>query len=442
MHQKSTSSESGQVLVILVLAIVGLLAFAALAIDGGLIYADRRGAQNAADASVLAGGYRVANTLDDFNMGFSINYFNWNCTNIQPIITDFAEPEAVSQAAKNNYPIEGDSSITFFCETGEDFGSYKDKFVETRTEIFSDVTTAFLHFAFDGATRNTVDAISRVRPRMPLAFGYAVYAHRKSCPNNATGGIQVEGSPTAVISGGGMISGACVSFIGSSNTTVTGGHPINYITTKSGTASVSPTPTPQTNTLPEWALLFPTVDCSNLPNASSNGDGTISPGVYASGIQITGNEQLLMNPGLYCFDNDFNINGNNSSFVKINGSGGVTIYMRQGNFTSNGNATVQLQAPNYVVTANDGLKGVLIYMGPSNTGEVSLLGNSDSWYNGTIYGEHEDSTIKIGGTAGATSIFNTQLIAGTVRIHGNAALNINFDSGLVYLLPSRLTLEK
>jgi hypothetical protein len=150
----------------------------------------------------------------------------------------------------------------------------------------------------------------------------------------------------------------------------------------------------------------------------------------------------LMNPGLYCFDDNFTINGNPSSFVKVNGSGGVTIYMRQGNFSSNGNATVQLKAPNYVVTANDGLKGVLIYLGPNNTGEVSLLGNSDSWYNGTIYGEHENSKIEIGGTAGATSIFNTQLIAGTVRIHGNATVNINFDTGLVYLLPSRLTLEK
>ena len=131
MNQKSTSTESGQVLVILVLAIVGLLAFAALAIDGGLIYADRRGAQNAADASVLAGGYRVANTLEDYTLQFSIDYSNWNCAEVQAVL-DIAEPEAVQQALKNNYAIEGDSSVNMTCHPGEDFGSYIDKYVETR----------------------------------------------------------------------------------------------------------------------------------------------------------------------------------------------------------------------------------------------------------------------------------------------------------------------
>ncbi len=52
--KKSKSSESGQAIVILVLSIVGLLAFAALAIDGGIIYVERRRVQNAADNSALA----------------------------------------------------------------------------------------------------------------------------------------------------------------------------------------------------------------------------------------------------------------------------------------------------------------------------------------------------------------------------------------------------
>lgn len=50
-----TSKERGQSIVILALMMVALLAILALSIDGGLTYAQRRRAQNAADAGALAG---------------------------------------------------------------------------------------------------------------------------------------------------------------------------------------------------------------------------------------------------------------------------------------------------------------------------------------------------------------------------------------------------
>ncbi|MCI0553607.1 MAG: pilus assembly protein TadG-related protein, partial [Anaerolineae bacterium] len=48
------NSEKGQALVLIALAAVGLFAFAALAIDGGRVFSDRRHAQNAADTAALA----------------------------------------------------------------------------------------------------------------------------------------------------------------------------------------------------------------------------------------------------------------------------------------------------------------------------------------------------------------------------------------------------
>ena len=450
MKEKQSSSENGQVLVILVLVIVGLLAFAALAIDGGLLLADRRGAQNAGDTAVLAGGYRMANTLEDYAKGYSITYLNWSCSSVNEIATLYAKPEAESQAGTNGYPITTNDHITstldMDCNPGEDMGSYVDKYLDTTAQITSRVDTAFAHFAFAGPLQNSIIAISRVRPRMPLAFGYAVYAHRDSCPNSSTGGVQVEGNPNAVVSGGGIMSDGCLNLSGSSSTTVTGGFPINYDEDDgyTGGGAVSPTPTGQTNELPEWALLFPEPDCSDLPSASSSGDGTISPGIY-SGINVTGGEQLTMNPGLYCFDGNFTINGNNTSFVE---GESVTIYMRSGNFTTNGNAAVRLSAPSFVAEDNDGVTGMLIYLGPDNDGEVSLLGNTESYYSGTIYAEHEDSTIEVGGTGDLTSCYNdlpcfgTQLIAGTVRLHGDAVLNVTFNKDAVYYLPARLTLER
>src|SRR5262245_18973932 len=52
MSQKK--SEEGQALVFIALAAVGLFAFTALSIDGGMVFSDRRHAQNAADTAALA----------------------------------------------------------------------------------------------------------------------------------------------------------------------------------------------------------------------------------------------------------------------------------------------------------------------------------------------------------------------------------------------------
>jgi len=46
--------ERGQIVILLAVVLIILLGFTALAIDGSMIYSDRRYAQNAADAAALA----------------------------------------------------------------------------------------------------------------------------------------------------------------------------------------------------------------------------------------------------------------------------------------------------------------------------------------------------------------------------------------------------
>ena len=71
MRHKPHQSESGQVLVILVLAMIVLLAAVALAIDGGRLYALRREAQSAADAAVLAAALAKCNGGDPITAGLA-----------------------------------------------------------------------------------------------------------------------------------------------------------------------------------------------------------------------------------------------------------------------------------------------------------------------------------------------------------------------------------
>src|SRR5688500_20216667 len=47
-------AKRGQALIIIALALVGIVGMVALVIDGGNVFLDRRGAQNAADSAALA----------------------------------------------------------------------------------------------------------------------------------------------------------------------------------------------------------------------------------------------------------------------------------------------------------------------------------------------------------------------------------------------------
>lgn len=53
------NNERGQAIVLLVLAMVGLMGAAALAVDGGRAYFGQRTAQNAADNAALSGAYAL-----------------------------------------------------------------------------------------------------------------------------------------------------------------------------------------------------------------------------------------------------------------------------------------------------------------------------------------------------------------------------------------------
>ncbi len=57
---KIRSNEKGQIIVILALGMVAILAITALAVDGSLLYNQRRNDQNTADSAALAGAGKAA----------------------------------------------------------------------------------------------------------------------------------------------------------------------------------------------------------------------------------------------------------------------------------------------------------------------------------------------------------------------------------------------
>ena len=153
-------------------------------------------------------------------------------------------------------------------------------------------------------------------------------------------------------------------------------------------------------------------------------NSTIDPGVYCNGISINAGATLTLNPGIYYIDRgNLTINGGGA----LVGSGVTLIFTSStgANYATaniNGNATVDLTAPNSGSTA-----GIVIMMdrnAPTGTA-VSLGGGSSQTFGGAIYAPTGAVTYSGGAS---TSSSCTQIIGDTVTFTGNSSVAINCSS--------------
>jgi len=96
---KKKSNEKGQSLVIIAFAFFGLVAIAALAIDGGILYLNRRNAQTAADAAAMAGAHELC-----------VN--NGNTSDIENVVNNYAITENGATAVDDINIDEVNHSVT------------------------------------------------------------------------------------------------------------------------------------------------------------------------------------------------------------------------------------------------------------------------------------------------------------------------------------------
>jgi Flp pilus assembly protein TadG len=159
-------------------------------------------------------------------------------------------------------------------------------------------------------------------------------------------------------------------------------------------------------------------------NLKVKNDTTINPGVYCNGITINAGATLTLNPGVYYIDRGtLSINGGGS----IAGVGVTLVFTSStgANWATaniNGNATVNLTAPNSGATA-----GIVIMVdrnAPVGT-SVSLEGGSNQSLGGAVYAP--TGAISYSGNA-STSASCTQIIGDTVKFTGNSGVAINCSS--------------
>jgi hypothetical protein len=432
-------SQRGQVLIIFVFAVIGLVAMTGLAIDGGNIYSDRRHAQNAADTASLAAAVVKINQEKDGALG---------CTDLTTPTTCGAlvQNAALNMARTNGYnsDIVHDTVEVHIPPTDGPYSNCADSTFNcqdyVQVIISTNVDTWFAKVLGVRQLHNRVEAVALAR----YAASFTPYEGmslvelgrgRGACPSD----FNVGGSGTVTLNGGGIYvnssNPACaykqtscktsLVLTGGASIQVFGGYDLN------GCASPTILKAPSQMPWPPNPLIDGEPDeCKTTGTFSSvGGVTTYQPGNYYSYNSFpVNNETSVLTPGVYCINRTLQ---NNRDLT----GDGVFIYIRPAANTSVNisGGTVVLKAP-----TSGKYAGFLIYqdwvVGTSTTQSCGIQGNSGSQYTGLIFVPYCQMTIS--GTSDPTG-FSAQVIAFQLSLTGTNTLNFTYDANLLPLIPEQ-----
>jgi hypothetical protein len=331
--------------------------------------------------------------------------------------------EAGQRATANGFPI--DDNISDHNGVNTSCKSVPDNYLDVTVEMSATTPSNFLQLIFPDALHNEVEAVTRIDPGGPVAFGNAIVSlDGDICSDPGSQGIIFGGSSTIAVNGGDIFSNGCLRQNGNKMTVVITdgvamGHQLFNI---DPTSWDSPAPTETGDTVENSDYAIDPPDCSTAPAGQNNVPWTAVP--------------QPMGDGLWCITGNVSIN----NIADIDGDG-VTIYMMNGKLIINGSADIHLYAPGngHDDTTGTAIPGVLIYMARTNTNVVTLNGSSTSVISGMIYAPKNYVTLN--GTGGNT--YNpSQVIAWDVELTGNTELYLFYDSCSGYLRPPKIELYR
>ncbi len=199
--------ENGQILVILAVALVAIFAVTALAVDGSMIYAERREDQAISDSAALASA-KEAQTYS-------------TCATARVAAINKAVAYA---AAQEGLILANDSTSPNRVEAVCSADNTK---LDIKIVVTSVADTTFAQMVARDQLTTTVETTARV------TFGNAVYASGNglwatgtTC--DANGGIWLSGTSKIFITGGGVYSGSCIVEYAAPGGIFTDGGPIVY----------------------------------------------------------------------------------------------------------------------------------------------------------------------------------------------------------------------
>jgi hypothetical protein len=360
---------------IAVVAIIGLIVIAVLAVNGGMVILQRQIAQNAVDAASLAAALALT-------QGYS---------------SDQIEYVALERAGDHGFNADDPDTSVKLSWMSEIVGAGASYSNFLRVSITTSYRSIFSSIFNSKQDFITVDAISHARMDEDLAPGYAVVA----------------------LNGEGCKEGSGAECWG-------------------GTAGVSAFSIPVTGGTQAALSEIPLPDCSSLPDYGDVvvGDSAIlQPGRYAS-ITVGVSASVNMNPGLYCIYGS-GFDGNSflmDDYTWVSGED-IMVYMMEGagDFQTSPTSASYLYAPEDLIDqSGHQWGGMLVYAHPDNDSNFIFTGTSKTTFRGTIYAPGAQCEAK--GTAGFVTL-KSQMVCDTVRFFDVNGLYVSYDMSTNYHMP-------
>jgi hypothetical protein len=284
--RKSRQARRGTVAALTALCLVGMMGFAALALDAALLHNDRRAAQSAADAAA---------------MGAASSLFANYRTNGGTDPSGSAAKEAQSAALANGYNNDGTTNtvvVNIPPQSGDHIGQagYAEVIItQYQQRAFSSiwgsdplpVTARAVARGLWVASNNGIIVLD------PSSSG--ALTDNGGGTGATTGKIIVNSnSPSgAIVTGGGSLTTPEFDLSGTPGWSTSGGGTFN------GTILSGQVPTPDPLAfLPEPDPSTMTVQAKNQVKLQNSGSLSLQPGVYQGGINVTGGN-LTLAPGIY-----------------------------------------------------------------------------------------------------------------------------------------------
>ena len=467
--------ESGQALIIIAFAIIGIVAIVGLAIDGAAKFSDQRHAQNAADTAAMAAALTRVDTLADAETNSSISTTPEICSSESMSgASDVCVAlvlDGLDRAASNGYDNFTNNTVKVYSPPVSGF--YKDNKDYVQVIITSTINTTFSKVIGRTQLTNIVQAVAYAKPGFNLTDGAMIisYDPDPNCSTGGTGGysVSVSGSATVNLYGGGIFlnsNGVCgftipncadLNITSGAGISSVGGNNIN----QDGCSDPAPEfPNQDTITIPE-DVYFPPVpsQCNTAAPAPTKlgeisvpgnpqpvGEWLIYPGYYEDFPQaalVENKSHIYMASGIYCIDPkgpafDTDLGWSPVAAASLNGStdplinkysaynpDGVTLYVKKGGgFSINADSPTFLDASS---NPNSDYQGYLIVLEGTHTSieNCNITGGADIEINGLIFAPYCDITVN--GQAGETAAINAQLIGWDIKINGTNAINFNYD---------------
>ena len=392
-----TSLRRGSAAALVAISLPVLMGVAALALDAGVLFIQKRQAQTMAEAISTAAAYQL--------------YFNSSNTR---------GATAAATALASTYGVSPTVSIPPVS------GPFANKAGYVQVSITTSSPRVFSAIWGAGSMSAQASAVA--------GFGTIPYSTAAILVLNPTGtAVTLSGSAAVTVKNGSIIvdskSNAAIVSSGtapgpsitapvldlSGKISFSGANPNNALVTNSG----------QPNTAdPLLGISAPstsgmTVQSNSTISLSGAATRTLNPGVYNGGFTLTGSSSVTLNPGAY-YINGGGISVSGPSSISGNG---VFIYNTGGgaiNLSGTGNVSLSpMSSGTYA--------GITVFQDRTSTTGATLSGSGNMNNTGTFY--FPDSTLTLSGSSGVNTV-GAQIIAKNLTFSGLAGIQVNYDSSV------------